>query len=328
MNTPVKLMMVAMFGLVAFAALTGRVGAHDDLHREHFSTNGCEHERYQGVTPSEAPIIERMTGGSDSVRIQVRTNSYYLEGSSVQVLNSGNFPVETIDIERGGLSELVSGPLDPGWYSARGIRQPPGQIDTGCHLHAQVAEPPPEPPTPPEPEPPTPPPEPEPPAPPPEPPPEPEPPAPPPEPEPPEPEPPEPEPPAPPPEPEPPAPPPEPEPPESSTADSPFGKRWLVPLFPTAGKLRVTNPSMAPDGDASVNVCAYDVNGDRIGCLLNNPLDAGEIGRWSRADFPEHDVSGPWTLRITAIGEGVFVTALTNPGDGGMMLLPAVRTDR
>ena len=157
-------------------------------------------------------------------------------------------------------------------------------------------------------------------------PPEPEPPEPPPEPEPPEP-------PAPPPEPEtPPEPDPDPVPPESCTADSPFGKRWLVPLFPTAGKVRVTNPSMAPDGDASVNVCAYDVNGDRVHCLLNNPLDAGEIGRWSRADFPEHDVSGPWTLRITARvsegGCGVFVTALTNPGDGGMMLLPAVRLDR
>ena len=172
----------------------------------------------------------------------------------------------------------------------------------------------------PEPEPPAPPPEPEPPAPPPEP----EPPAP--EPEPPSP--PEPEPPAPPPEPE----PPEPEPPVSCPDVSPFGKRWLVPLFPSAGKVRVTNPSMAPDGDASVNVCAYDVNGDRVHCLLNNPLDAGEIGRWSRADFPEHDVSGPWTLRVTArvseSGCGVFVTALTNPGDGGMMLLPAVRLDR
>ena len=215
--------------------------------------------------------------------------------------------------------------------------------ETGTWVHAVARHTTPSAP-PPEPEPPAPPPEPEPPEPetpsepePPAPPPEPEPPpepAPPPEPEPPEPETPsEPEPPAPPPEPEtPPEPEPEPEPdpepPESCTADSPFGKRWLVPLFGDTARLRVTNR----EGDTSIDVCARDVNGDRVGCLLNEALDAHEIGRWDRSSFPEHDVVGPWTLRITARvsegGCGVFVTVLTKPGAGGVTLLPAVRTDR
>ena len=137
-------------------------------------------------------------------------------------------------------------------------------------------------------------------------------------PEPPEPEPPEPEPPS----------EPEPEPPESCTADSPFGKRWLVPLFGETARLRVTNR----EGDTSIDVCAHDVNGDRVDCLLNMALGPHAIGRWDRSSFPEHDVVGPWTLRITArVSEGsngVFVTVLTKPGAGGVTLLPAVRTDR
>ena len=122
--------------------------------------------------------------------------------------------------------------------------------------------------------------------------------------------------------------PPEPEPPESCPAASPFGKRWLVPLFGDTAKLRVTNR----EGDTSIDICAYDVNGDRVACLLNQALDAHEIGRWDRSSFPEHDVVGPWSLRIRARvsegGCGVFVTVLTKPGGGGITLLPAVRTDR
>ena len=126
---------------------------------------------------------------------------------------------------------------------------------------------------------------------------------------------------------------PEPEPPESCTADSPFGKRWLVPLFPRLGKLRVTNR----EGDTSIDVCAYDMRGDRVDCLLNEALDPHEIRRFDRSSFSglprrRWAIAEPWSLRITARtaddAEGVFVTVLLDNSGYGVTLLPAVRTDR
>ena len=109
----------------------------------------------------------------------------------------------------------------------------------------------------------------------------------------------------------------------SEHSHSPLGKSWWVPMFPGNGRLRISNWT----GDTSVDICAYNVNGDRIECLLNESLDEYEVGRWDRSSFPDHDIQGPWTLRITARGEkGVFVTALTKPADG-ITLLPAVKME-
>ena len=307
-----KAVAVMLLGLAALL-LIGGARAHP-----HSAAVGCESS---GVRP-ELPIVDNVVINADrTMTIRVRLDSRYRRDLGydpyIYVFHMDRPPGRAPDIvwghnlQHSGTSTHRTGVLKPGNYRVNGGNESAdGSFSYACHVHAVVPEPPPEP-EPPEPEPPTPP--------------EPEPPSPP------EPEPPEPEPPTPPepepPEPEPPSPP-DPEPPESCPAASPFGKAWLVPLFGDTAKLRVTNR----EGDTSIDVCAYDVNGDRVDCLLNMALGPHAIGRWDRSSFPEHDVVGPWTLRIrTRVSEGsdgVFVTVLTKPGGGGVTLLPAVRTDR
>ena len=131
---------------------------------------------------------------------------------------------------------------------------------------------------------------------------------------------------------------------------SPFAAKWLVPVFPPGGVVRVYNPT--DDRRIKVIIVARDAEGD----LLGDPLVTGReivhggcvgehvpwrgIWTWDRARALSNtcgDVAGAWSLEVMAYGWAtdrplggrfeapVYVTAFTRRGDMGIMMLPAVK---